>query len=136
MQVKLYRKTIILWSAPCNSSIDNKQAAIFTKEIGYLETGHIPQVSEIIMIGENKYVVDSIIRTIVKNGNIYFNESFNIYLKPQKIYVDYYSFMKKYTHKLDKMKAPGDPTIDLSKINDKIQFPESLKEWEEKIKNL
>lgn len=133
MRFKLIQPVYIMWRCPSNTMIDNSIATAFQQFVGTFESNIIPQIGEhiIFVTKEKTYKVQSIERIIYNT-----HEDFTIFVEDEIIKVDYYDYMKTFTHCCDYMKSDDDPTKDLSRSHETAIFPTELQEWKEQIQKL
>ena len=133
MKFRIEQKVEVMWRCLCNTDVNNTTAKILPKNIKEFESKHVPQIGEQIYFKDTEecFYVRELIRNI-ENGK----ESFVIIPQSKIMIVDYYDYMKKYTHFCDDMKSDNDPTKDLSKLNEEVVFPETWNEWETRMKSL
>lgn len=131
MLVKLNRKKVFVWDCMSNSNIHKKAIISFPEEIAKLNTKFIPQVGDQIEIMNQTYIVKRINRHFGKrkNDKIFIDSYVDLYVDSEFFEINYYHYMKKYTHCCDHMKDDSDPTKDLSKVHDKVVLPATLEEW-------
>lgn len=131
MLVRLNRKKVFFWDCPSNSGVHNKTIISFPEEMAKLNTKFIPQVGDEINIMGKTYKVKRITRHFGKrkNDKIFLDSYVDLYVDSEFFSIDYYNYMKKYTHACDGMKADNDPTKDMSKVHDKVVLPSTLEEW-------
>lgn len=79
-----------------------------------------------------KYVVRQLTRRVDRESNL---ETYIVHTEPFELVVDYIQWHKKYSHRCDLMKSPDDPTVDLSKVNDPVDYPLEMKTWLDMVKN-
>lgn len=128
MLIQIEQPMKVIWNCPSNSMINRTVAAQLDSHILKIESDVVPQIGEYIDIEEEnkRYKVLLVIRKI---SLINKTETFRVITQDQTISIDYYDYMKTFTHAYDRMKADSDPTRDLSKINDPIIWPSTWKEW-------
>ena len=118
----------IKWHCDANTEIHGTQPCELPDNIVKFETSIVPQIGEILCFksSQKKYRVQSVIREIRD-----FSENFTVITDPEVLWIDYYDYMKKYTHYCDKMKSDADPTKDISRIDEPVILPETWEEWVE-----
>lgn len=134
-RVTLEQKQIVRWKCVSNTSINNKIAGtMFIKPIVF-ETPVIPSIGETIIVsGDSKrYTIKNITREINIQKGI---ENFTVFAEPEEMYIDYYDYMKTFTHSCDEMKADSDPTKDLLRLHDPVILPKTWEKWLEAKKIL
>ena len=131
MKIRIEQNVEVIWKCLCNSAVHHTTAKVLPKNIKEFKSEYIPQIDEQIYFSDTKerFYVKELIRNI---GN---EEEYFIVIPQSKVmYVDYYDYMKKYTHFCDSMKSDNDPTKDLPKVNDEVVFPDTWDEWERRKK--
>lgn len=130
IKVEIVLPTKIVWSAPSNGKIHG-EIAFEDQKKKMVEPYIIPRIGE-------KIYIDNQWKSIVDIRYAYNNHKMNyisIILSPEVIYVDFYKYMKTFTHAYDSFKMDNDITKKDS--NYYIQcLPETLNEWMEDIEIL
>ena len=126
MLITLRQPRYVKWQCYANTNIHETKACDIPDEIVKFETAIVPQIGEILCFksSSKKYRVQSVIREIRD-----FSEKFTVIAEPEVLWVDYYDYMKKYTHYCDKMKSDADPTKDISRIDEPVILPDNWDEW-------
>jgi len=133
--------TFVKWTCLCNSSIDKK--TIYSENVDFIyhyvnRDVRLPQVGEYVMFGEKglcladtPMLVDKIIHkyddTNMNQDTIY------IILEENILTVDYYKYMKTFTHCYDGMKEKKEVTFVPDSENYEFVPPKSLEEWKNDI---
>lgn len=133
MQILIEQDVYVKWKAPSNSSVDGTIACYLPKNIIEFETNYPPQIGETIYIENLKeiYQVKELKRHIIIGKAS--QEKFIIKPQAKTLTVDYYDYMKTFTHCCDRMKSDSDPTKDLKKLNEPVILPDTWDEWMQKI---
>lgn len=127
--IKFLQKRIIKWEALCNSSINNETAFIDEHLVHTILTksDFLPRVGDYIQLNGKNIEVKKVIHNVLLNEVI-------IYISPIVQYVDYYDYMKTFTHCYDYMKSEKDITRDIS---DSYEYESILPEtWEGWMKDI
>ena len=136
MKITVIQPVLIKWVAPSNSNLNGTIAAKLPSKVWGFNSHHAPQIGERLVVNDSdELTITDILRT-VETYSSQDVESYRITVAPLVLEVNYYAYHKKFTHKCDGMKLPNDPTVDMSKVNEPVTYPDTWGEWKRRAAQL
>lgn len=134
MQIIVNQKTEIRWKEPSNTSINNTIADCKIDEIFRFSSAVIPAVGNSITYCKCKYLIVEVNYIIDSEDNLI--DYVEITVMPQVYYINYYPYMKMFTHCCDYTKSHSDPTCIENHQDYVFIKPTSIAEWLEDMQIL
>ena len=116
----------IVWNCPSNSTINGTIVDTYNMAIYHTYVDFIPRIGEKIIHESKSVVVHDVIHEIDKNNVI-------VVIKSEPVIIDYYDYMKMFTHCCDHYKLRTDPTFVKNYEEYTFVQPRSLYEWRKDI---
>lgn len=127
MKIVVNQKTEIKWKAPSDTRVDNTVADCRLDKLFQYSSSVVPNVGNFITYDDCKYSVIGINYVIDVRDNLI--DYIEITVSPQVYYINYYDYMKLFTHCCDGMKGLYDPTR--TSLYKEYYFvkPKTIEEW-------